>query len=372
MSDSTVLQVEEVGKRFGDVEAVKDVSLEIAKGEFFALLGPSGSGKTTLLRIVSGLEAPDRGRVAIGGADVTALPPYLRRIGMVFQDFLLFPHKTVAENITFPLKMQGANSSHQQERLDWILGFIHMEGLGERYPHQLSGGQKQRVALARGLVSRPELLLLDEPLANLDRELRKEMEVEVRRYQEELGIPFVYVTHNQEEALTMCDRIAVMYRGGLEQVGAKLEVYNTPATRFVASFVGAPNKLAGRVVATEGERLRIDWDGIALFGRAKDSVRPGDAVEIFLKSERIALIPETGTPADGEGTGEAPENRLCGTVRDIIFKGQFSDYCVRLENGAELVVSAPPALSGVERGGRVGLAWPSDAADVFQAPEKAA
>ncbi|MGI9381837.1 MAG: ABC transporter ATP-binding protein, partial [Methyloligellaceae bacterium] len=178
MSEPAVLQIAEVEKRFGAVEAVKGVSLDIATGEFFALLGPSGSGKTTLLRILSGLETPNRGRVSIGGVDVTGLPPYLRRIGMVFQDFLLFPHKTVAENIAFPLKMQGMTQAQQGEQLDWILGFVRMTGLGERFPHQLSGGQKQRVALARGLVSRPELLLLDEPLANLDRELRKEMEVE--------------------------------------------------------------------------------------------------------------------------------------------------------------------------------------------------
>ena len=200
------------------------------------------------------ISSPVRGRVEIAGTDVTALPSDLRRIGMVFQDFLLFPHRTVAENIAFPLKMQGRSSSEQKEQLQWILGFIRMQELGDRFPHQLSGGQKQRVALARGLIARPELLLLDEPLANLDRELRKEMEVEVRRYQEELGIPFVYVTHNQEEVLTMSDRMAAMHRGALEQAGPKLDVYNAPGTRFVASFVGAPNKLIGRATEIENGR----------------------------------------------------------------------------------------------------------------------
>jgi ABC-type Fe3+/spermidine/putrescine transport system ATPase subunit len=364
MSEPAVLQIEEVEKRFGAVEAVKGVSLDIATGEFFALLGPSGSGKTTLLRILSGLETPNRGRVSIGGVDVTGLPPYLRRIGMVFQDFLLFPHKTVAENITFPLKMQGRTSAHQGDQLDWILGFVRMTGLGERFPHQLSGGQKQRVALARGLVSRPELLLLDEPLANLDRELRKEMEVEVRRFQEELGIPFVYVTHNQEEALTMSDRVAVMYRGQIEQVGPKLEVYNQPATAFVASFVGAPNKMTGRVTASEGDRLDVDWDGLGLVARAKEGVASGDLVDLYLKSERITLSASQDSP-QGEG---AAENRLEGRVRDIIFKGQFSDYFVRMKNGVELVVSAPPALPGIVRGGPAQLAWSDQAADVFRAP----
>ena len=360
MSDETILRIEAVEKRFGAVQAVKGVSLEVGRGEFFALLGPSGSGKTTLLRIVSGLEAPDRGRVEIGGVDVTALPPYMRRIGMVFQDFLLFPHRTVAENITFPLKMQGRSPGEQQEQLDWILGFIRMEGLGDRFPHQLSGGQKQRVALARGLIARPELLLLDEPLANLDRELRKEMEIEVRRYQEELGIPFVYVTHNQEEALTMSDRMAVMNRGGLEQVGPKLEVYNAPTTRFVASFVGAPNKLNGLAVEGEGERLHIDWKGVTLIGRTGSDARQGDAVELYLKSERIALDPDTERAEH--------ENRLEGTVRDIIFKGQFADYFVRAGNDEELVVSAPPTLPGITRGSRVTLGWPAEAADMFVAP----
>ena len=365
MSDQAILRIEAVEKRFGAVRAVDGVTLEIGRREFFALLGPSGSGKTTLLRIVSGLETPDRGRVEIGGTDVTALPPYLRRIGMVFQDFLLFPHRTVAENITFPLKMQGRSVAERQEQLDWILGFVRMEGLGERFPHQLSGGQKQRVALARGLIARPELLLLDEPLANLDRELRKEMEIEVRRYQEELGIPFVYVTHNQEEALTMSDRMAVMHQGVLEQIGPKLEVYNAPATRFVASFVGAPNKLSGHVIEGEGEggRLRIDWGGIVLTGRAASGARPGDAVEIYLKSERIALS------AAAEGIQH--ENRLEGTVRDIIFKGQFADYIVRADNEVELVVSGPPSIAGVDRGSRASLGWAVEAADVFTVADDA-
>jgi ABC-type Fe3+/spermidine/putrescine transport system ATPase subunit len=364
MSEPAVLQIEDVEKRFGAVEAVKGVSLDIATGEFFAILGPSGSGKTTLLRILSGLETPNHGRVSIGGVDVTGLPPYLRPIGMVFQDFLLFPHKTVAENITFPLKMQGRTPAHQGEQLDWILDFVHMTGLDERFPHQLSGGQKQRVALARGLVSRPELLLLDEPLANLDRELRKEMEVEVRRFQEELGIPFVYVTHNQEEALTMSDRVAVMSRGQIEQVGPKLEVYNQPATGFVASFVGAPNKMTGRVTACEAGRLEIDWDGLGLIAQSKEGVASGDLVDLYLKSERITL---SASPDSPQGEGGA-QNRLQGSVRDIIFKGQFADYLVRVGSGAELVVSAPPTLPGIDRGGSVQLSWSDQAADVFKAP----
>jgi len=359
MTEELVLRVEHVSKSFGNVVAVRSVSLEVAQTEFFALLGPSGSGKTTLLRILTGLEAPDSGKVIIGGRDVTGLPPYLRNIGMVFQDFLLLPHKKVAENIVFPLKMQNMSAADQKVQLDWVLDFVRLAGLEERYPHQLSGGQKQRVALARGLVARPAVLLLDEPLANLDRELRKEMEVEVRRFQKELRIPFIYVTHNQEEALTMSDRVAVMNQGRFEQVGRTMEIYDAPRTRFVASFVGTPNKLAGKIVGRSDGVLRIECGGIGFDGRSAEDAKVGDSVEIFLKSERIALIPP--------GIDASFANRVDGTVRDIIFKGQFSDYLIRLPGNAEVVVSGPPANSGVELGGPVSLGWTAEAADIFVA-----
>ncbi|HHI81723.1 MAG TPA: ABC transporter ATP-binding protein, partial [Rhizobiales bacterium] len=257
----TVLTLDNVSKHFGAITAADDINIEVGRTEFFALLGPSGSGKTTMLRMIAGLEKPDTGKIVIGGKDVTNEPPYRRGIGMVFQDFLLFPHKTVAENITFPLKMQGASADEKAKNLAWVCGLVHLEGLEERYPHQLSGGQKQRVALARGLVSRPSLLLLDEPLANLDRELRKEMEVEIRRFQIELGIPFVYVTHNQEEALTMSDRMAVMRAGKMEQVGEKFSLYHDPQSGFVASFLGSPNSFYGTVMAVEDGIAEIDWFG---------------------------------------------------------------------------------------------------------------
>ena len=337
-----VLKFDNVCKTFGSVPAVKGVSLEIGQGEFFALLGPSGSGKTTLLRIIAGLETPGSGSVFIGGRDVTFLPPYARRIGMVFQDFLLFPHKTVGENISFPLKMQGIEAREQEQQLDWVLEFVRLSGYGERYPHQLSGGQKQRVALARGLVARPKILLLDEPLAKLDRELRKEMEVEVRRFQVELGIPFVYVTHNQEEALTMSDRIAVMDKGLFEQVGPKLDVYSNPATRFVASFVGSANRLEGELVEMDDGRARFEWGGNWVWAPRPSDARAGDLVELFVKSERLSVRAPGGTTPPG-----VPENRLRGHLRDIIFKGQYSDYLVEIEPGAELVISGAPDLRAV-------------------------
>jgi putative spermidine/putrescine transport system ATP-binding protein/spermidine/putrescine transport system ATP-binding protein len=253
-AETASLSLQSISKHFGLVRAVDGVDLDVRQGEFFALLGPSGSGKTTLLRIIAGLEQPGTGRVVVRGQDVTALPPYRRRIGMVFQNFLLFPHKTVAENIIFPLRMQRASRGECEERLRWAMKLMRLEGLDARYPNELSGGQQQRVSLARGLISRPALLLLDEPLANLDRELRAEMEVEIRRYQKELNIPFVYVTHNQEEALTMSDRIAIMRNGVFEQVGARVEVYRKPATAFVAAL--SDSRTISTVSRPKWERAR--------------------------------------------------------------------------------------------------------------------
>jgi putative spermidine/putrescine transport system ATP-binding protein/spermidine/putrescine transport system ATP-binding protein len=356
------LRLESIEKRFGPVQAVAGVSLDVAGGEFFSLLGPSGSGKTTMLRIIAGLETPDRGRVLINGRDVTLLPPYERGIGMVFQDFLLFPHKTVAENIAFPLRMQRKSAREQREHLDWVVKLVHLEGLEGRYPSQLSGGQKQRVALARGLVARPKLLLLDEPLANLDRELRKEMEIEVRRYQVELGIPFVYVTHNQEEALTMSDRIAVMNRGRLDQVGAKLEVYARPATRFVASFVGFSNRLDGRIAEMVDGLAVLEADGLRLLTPAPAGARPGAAAELFLKSERIQIA--AGAPI---GAAANDRNHVGGTLADVIFKGQYVDFIVRLASGRQLIASGSPELAGMAKDQPVTLSWPVEAGDTFLA-----
>jgi putative spermidine/putrescine transport system ATP-binding protein/spermidine/putrescine transport system ATP-binding protein len=347
--------IHDVTKRFGRTTAVENATLEIRQGEFFSLLGPSGSGKTTLLRVIAGLEVPDEGRVMIAGKDVTRLPPYARGVGMVFQDFLLFPHMTVAENIQFPLRMQGAGRAERDERLAWIAKLLRIDGLEERFPHQLSGGQQQRVALARGLVSRPALLLLDEPLANLDRELRKEMEVEVRRYQRELGIPFVYVTHNQEEALTMSDRIAVMRAGHFEQVAPKLDVYVAPATAFVASFVGHANRMRGTL---RGGML--EWKGARLAMTKPDDAAEGDAIDCFIKCEHLTIAPK-------DTASGANLNRLEGTIRDIIFKGQVADHMVVLADGTEIVVSEAASLPRVAAGDAVAVTWAPEAARCFRA-----
>jgi putative spermidine/putrescine transport system ATP-binding protein/spermidine/putrescine transport system ATP-binding protein len=360
-SVTSVLQIRDVAKRFGQTEAIRGVDLGIDQQEFFALLGPSGSGKTTLLRVIAGLETPDAGRVVINNREVTRLPPYARNIGMVFQDFLLFPHRTVAENVAFPLRMQGRSRAEQEQQLAWVLDLVHLKGLEARYPHQLSGGQKQRVALARGLISRPSVLLLDEPLANLDRELRREMEIEVRRFQQELAIPFVYVTHNQEEALTLSDRIAVMHEGRIEQVGPKLEIYHHPATRFVAGFVGAPNRLRARIAEEDASYARLQWGGIDLVSARVEESGVGDLVDLFVKPERIRIT------AAGGDLGADAFNQLEGVVRDVIFKGPYLDCLVALPNGREVTVSAPPEMAGLVRGAAVWIGWPPHAAAAFRA-----
>lgn len=285
---------------------------------------------------------------------------------MVFQDFLLFPHKKVGDNIIFPLRMQGVEKSVRNERLKWALDLLRLNGLEDRYPSQLSGGQQQRVALARGLIARPALLLLDEPLANLDRELRKEMEVELRRYQLELGIPFVYVTHNQEEALTMADRIAVMHRGVFEQVAEKHEVYTNPGSAFVAGFVGHANSVRATLSSVAGRTARIQWAGTAILIPVFDGASDGQAVDYFVKCERMVLLPPD-TPRPGDG-----HNLLEGRLRDVIFKGQVADYLVTLGNGAEITVSDATQKiphNPVRPGEAVSVVWPVEAGSCFPARE---
>jgi putative spermidine/putrescine transport system ATP-binding protein len=355
-----VLKLQSVTKRFGSVTAVDRIDLTIERGEFFALLGPSGSGKTTMLRLIAGLEQPDQGQVLIGGADVTVLPPYARHIGMVFQNFLLFPHKTAGENIVFPLRMQRVGRAERDARVAWALKLMRLEGLADRYPNEMSGGQQQRVALARGLISRPALLLLDEPLANLDRELRSEMEVEIRRYQKELEIPFIYVTHNQEEALTMSDRIAVMRDGAFEQVAAKTEIYTNPATAFVAGFVGHANRFDGRLGEMAGETARFDWRGTFLTVPKPRRGQPGAAAQFSIKYEDLEVARGDG------GAGLAGQNSLAGTLRDIIFKGQTANYIVLLKDGTEIVVSGAPRELHLRPGEAVTVHWPAGRGATFQ------
>jgi putative spermidine/putrescine transport system ATP-binding protein/spermidine/putrescine transport system ATP-binding protein len=355
-AETASLSLQSISKHFGSVRAVDGVDLDVKQDEFFALLGPSGSGKTTLLRIIAGLEQPGTGRVVVRGQDVTALPPYRRRIGMVFQNFLLFPHKTVAENIIFPLRMQRASRSECEERLAWVVKLLRLDGLGGRYPNELSGGQQQRVSLARGLISRPALLLLDEPLANLDRELRAEMEVEIRRYQKELNIPFVYVTHNQEEALTMSDRMAIMRNGVFEQIGARADVYRKPATAFVASFVGQSNHIDGVAREVGKASATLDWRGLPLDIPHQGGIAPGGKVRFSIHSEDVDILPRKAAV-----NGHAAMNRLTGRLRDIIFKGQTANYIVLLDDGSEIVASRSPRDVKLDIGEEVVAQWAANA-----------
>src|SRR5580692_2065873 len=250
-------------KRYGDVVALGGVELTIAAGEFFTLLGPSGSGKTTLLRLIAGFERPDGGRIELAGSDVTGVPPYFRDVNTVFQDYALFPHMTVAQNIEYGLRVRRVAKADRRDKVDRALEMVRLPGLGARKPAQLSGGQRQRVALARAIVNEPEVLLLDEPLGALDLKLRQEMQLELLRVQREVGITFIYVTHDQEEALTMSDRIAVLNRGSIEQIGQPIEVYERPRTPFVAGFIGVSNLIEreGHTITVRPEKLTLTEEG---------------------------------------------------------------------------------------------------------------
>jgi putative spermidine/putrescine transport system ATP-binding protein len=312
-------------KEFGEVVAVDDVDLEIAHGEFFTMLGPSGSGKTTTLRLIAGFEMPDAGRVELAGRDVTNLPPYERDVNTVFQDYALFPHMSVTENVEYGLRVKGVGKRERGERTQQALEMVDLGAFGERRPLQLSGGQRQRVALARAIVNQPRVLLLDEPLGALDLKLRLQMQMELSSIQTDLGITFIYVTHDQDEALTMSDRIAVFNDGAIEQVATPAELYEHPASEFVAGFVGTSN-----VVERDGHRFTI---------------RP----------EKIHLGPESQPARDGY-TSET------GRIREVVYVGPVTRYIVELDEGGELVAmrqnletSSQDALN--ERGNRVRLHW---------------
>jgi putative spermidine/putrescine transport system ATP-binding protein len=321
-----------VSKRFGEVEAVAGVDLAIANGEFFTLLGPSGSGKTTCLRLVAGFELPSAGRILLDGADVSTEPPYARNVNTVFQDYALFPHLSVGENVAYGPMVRGVGSAERRRLADEMLALVELSGLSDRRPAQLSGGQQQRVALARALVNRPKVLLLDEPLGALDLKLRHQMQVELKAIQQHVGITFIFVTHDQEEALTMSDRLAVFERGRIAQIGTPAEVYESPATEFIAGFVGTANVLRGEIA-----RRILGHDGL-----------------FALRPEKISLLAEGASAAPGTRQAE-------GTVAKIVFAGMVTRYTVTVEGGGSLQVVAqnlaPATLAAFARGTRVVLAW---------------
>ena len=306
---SSAVSLEDVVKRFGDVIAVDGVTLAVAPGEFFSLLGPSGSGKTTCLRMIAGFEQPTSGRVLLGGRDVSGLPPFEREVNTVFQDYALFPHMTVAQNVGYGLMVRKTSKDERNRRVADALEMVRLEQLGNRKPGQLSGGQRQRVALARSLVLRPKVVLLDEPLGALDLKLRQAMQIELKEIQQEVSLTFIYVTHDQEEALTMSDRLAVFNLGKVEQVGSPAEVYERPATAFVAGFIGVSNIL-------DGEAARLITGSDHAF-----TIRP----------EKIAIVPLDA---------EAGESRCTatGSVREVVYLGAITRYIVELDVGGELVV----------------------------------
>ena len=310
----------DLSKRYGATTALDGVSLAIAPGEFFTLLGPSGCGKTTTLRSVAGFVTPDAGDVAIDGATVTATPPHRRRVGMVFQHYALFPHRTVAQNVGFGLRMQRVDKPQIARRVAEALALVQLPGHGDRYPGELSGGEQQRVALARALVTRPAVLLLDEPLGALDKKLRDHMKIELKRLQREVGITTIYVTHDQEEALTMSDRIAVMNRGRVEQVAAPRGLYERPATAFVAGFIGNINLISGRAA---GENA-VDCGGTVL--AATGAAPSGAAVAVTLRPERIRLNPAT-----------VVDTALPMIVSHVVYQGETVRYVLEGDRGLALV-----------------------------------
>ncbi len=322
--------VDRVTKRFGDLAAVREVSLSIPGGEFFSMLGPSGCGKTTTLRMIAGFETPDEGRILLQGSDVTAVPPAKRNVHMVFQAYGLFPHMTVAENIAFGPKIKKLGRAETTNRVADVIRTVRLDGLGDRRPGQLSGGQQQRVALARALVNRPAALLLDEPLGALDLKLRKEMQLELKALQQRTGTTFVYVTHDQEEAMTMSDRIAVMNAGVVEQLATPRELYQRPATPFVAGFIGTSNLLELRVDRREDGLLGMDLgDGQRILAVEPQGFSPSDRITITVRPEWIKL--SSGGVAD----------RAChvsGTVVEVVYLGSVTQLIVLLRTGEQLTV----------------------------------
>ncbi len=333
MSDHSAVMFSKVSRHFGEVKAVDHVDLDIRGGEFFSMLGPSGSGKTTCLRLIAGFDRPTFGRIFLYSQDVSSLPPYERDVNTVFQDYALFPHMSVGENIGYGLKIKKVSKAEREKQVDEMLDLVQLPGMFWRKPSQLSGGQRQRVALARALINHPKVLLLDEPLGALDLKLRQQMQIELKAIQQRIGITFIFVTHDQEEALTMSDRIAVFNMGKVEQIGTPAEIYEHPATPFVASFVGVSNLVSGQVA----ERMT------------------GSPKTFSIRPEKIHMTDVSEQPG---------EDMLCadGRVRDVVYLGLYTRYLVELDGGGDLVVvqqnlksTSMDVMSA--RGQRVRLLW---------------
>ena len=321
------VQLVDLVKRFGEVTAVDGVNLQMPSGEFFSLLGPSGCGKTTSLRMIAGFERPTEGSILLDGVDMAQTPPHKRNVNTVFQNYALFPHLNVFDNVAFGLKYKEVSKQEVKQKVGESLGLVRLEGFEKRRPTQLSGGQQQRVALARALVLNPAVLLLDEPLGALDAKLRKQLQIELKTLQEEVGITFIYVTHDQEEALTMSDRIAVMSNGRVEQVGPPSEVYESPATAYVADFLGVSNLMPARAEGAENGRCKIRLGEIPLFAGQGDLDARGD-VKICIRPERVHLEPQ----------GTSGENRVPAMVERVVYVGSIMQVMVNLAPGQRIQV----------------------------------
>jgi spermidine/putrescine transport system ATP-binding protein len=353
-----LLEIRDVSRRFADFVAVDHVSLAIEAGEFFTLLGPSGCGKTTLLRMIAGFDLPDDGAILLDGRDLADTPPEKRPIHTVFQSYALFPHMTVANNIAFPLRMAGRPQSEVGERVRESLALVHLEDKGRAYPHELSGGQRQRVALARGLVNRPRLLLLDEPLGALDAKLREQMQIELIALQRDVGVTFVFVTHSQPEALALSHRIAVMRAGRIEQLDEPSKIYGFPKNRFVADFIGNCNMLEAEVRSADGHALGLEVAGLGrVTAPPMPGMQPGRKGALALRPEQVRI---TAPDAAHELA-----NHFAGQVHDFLYIGDVTTYVVSLENGvrveALLANSAPGRARFFEVGEPVRVAWRHDA-----------
>ncbi|HTV38488.1 MAG TPA: ABC transporter ATP-binding protein [Xanthobacteraceae bacterium] len=338
------LALEHIGKSWGPLVALSDISLQVPRGMFLSLLGPSGCGKTTLLRVIAGTLAPNSGRVIVDGTDMTRVPTYRRNMGMVFQSFALFPHLSVADNVAFPLEVRGLARTEQRERVAEALRMVHLGVLAERYPRELSGGQQQRVGLARAIVYRPTILLLDEPLSNLDASLREEMRLEISQVTRQLGITAVYVTHDQREALALSDSIAVMNHGHIVQFGTPEEIYGSPVNDFIARFVGYANELP---VLLAGEYTRIEADGTVLETAPVRLTGPATA---FIHPSAVVL----------EACAGGGPNRLACTVADLAFMGDHVEYVLRHRTGLQLKAQAPIGAPMHQRGAEIWAVLASD------------
>ena len=362
-ASAPLMRIETVSKRFGGFTAVDGVSLQIGAGEFFALLGPSGCGKTTLLRMLAGFEVPDEGGIWLDGENIAEVPPHLRPVNMMFQNYALFPHLSVEGNIAFGLKQAAMPKDEMAARVAEMVALVRLQGLERRKPDQLSGGQRQRVALARALARRPRLLLLDEPLGALDKKLREETQFELTDLQQQLGLTFVIVTHDQEEAMTVADRIAVMDRGRIVQVATPAEIYEQPNSRYVADFIGDINMIEGRVVSTGGGLLRLDavGTGTSLEVYQDLAIEAGDTAWFAIRPEKVAI--SLDRPPSGE------INAVEGEVWDIGYLGDVSIYHVRLPTGATVKSTVTNRTRLVERpigwDDKVWLSWTRDSGVVL-------